>query len=165
MTRKPVMFGLVALGVLVAGAAHALPDGWFVTRSDSNYRCAGNQVPSDPAAHRLAATVVLGHLDIRGCEALCEARPGCVAFSFVVQFTASGIESNICQLYSTRDTRHTARFEGGRYDYAAICYRERTSLEKALQYDTRVDRGLTQDTLRPGLPGTGLPSAPAPHKH
>ena len=165
MTRKPMIVGLVALGVLAAGAAHALPEGWFVTHSDSHYRCAGNQVPSDPAAHRLLATVVIGHLDIRGCEAMCEARSGCVAFSFVVQFSASGVESNICQLYSTRDTRHTARFEGGRFDYAAICYRDRNSIERALQYDTRVDPGLTQYTLRPGSPGTAIPNTPAPHKH
>ena len=167
MIHKRAFLGILALGAVgavAAGDALALSEGWYVPYPGSGFTCAAGRAQTEPADHLLSLAVAEGHIDIRDCEALCAANARCVSYAYTVTYAASGAERDYCALYSDRDTRHTKRFEGGRFDYAMMCYRKLSWQERIAQQDYG-QQHIRQDDFRPGLPGAAVSIPSAPHKH
>lgn len=155
MTRKTRIAGLAAFGLLIAGSAHALPEGWYTLGPGIPYKCHGNHM-TDGGVTAISVDIFLGAADIRSCQALCDRRRDCVAFSFQRRVTESGTVTSACILLGRSDVRTVPISAPGRFDWGAVCYRTYPWQDDPSIY--RRDRlGLEQDRLHPGYPGVRVP--------
>lgn len=157
MTRKIRIVTAAALGLLFAGAAHALPDGWYTLGPGIPYRCHGNHM-TDGSVTPIGVYVFVGAEDIRTCADLCTRRRDCVAFSFQRRISSTGTISTGCTLYGRSDVGSVPISDRGRFDWGAVCYRT-YPWEDDFKIDWRDRLGLHADQLRPGL-RPSIPSTP-----
>lgn len=159
MTRKATILGLAALGILAADAARALPDGWYTLGADIPYKCHANYVADGSVTPIATYHYLRSAEDIRTCQRLCDSTAGCVAFSFERHVSGSPPTPYTRCVLLGRGPTPTERFDAGRFEWAAICYRT-NPFDKYLEIDWRSRLHLDQDHLRPGLPGSGVPHGP-----
>jgi hypothetical protein len=154
MMRKTGIAALSALGILAAGNANALPEGWYTLGPGIPYQCHGNYM-TDGSVAPISLGIFFFAADIRACAALCDSRRDCVAFSFQRRVSDTGAVTTGCTLYGRSEVGEVPIGERGRFDWGAVCYRTYPRTDD-LQTDWRRRLGLDQDRLRPGL----LPSSP-----
>ena len=124
MTRRTRILGLAAFGLLAAGTARALPDGWYTLGPGIPYKCHGNYVAAGGVTPIATHHFLRSAEDIRTCQRLCDTTTGCVAFSFERRVSGSPPTPYTRCVLLGRGSTPTERFEGGRFEWAAICYRD-----------------------------------------